>query len=202
MVVAALSLQCQTATNKFKDMNTLSATVTVKIKSLKCANPFVNARIVKVKGLETEVCNGIIYQAWQDQYGRPCAAVNTFKTKRDVSAVAYRTEEGRQQAIAEHKKQVIANQQAKAKEAEEAKDVKATAAASVKVGDILATSWGYEQTNVEFYQVIDAKGQRIILREIRKDYRDGGNMSGYSTPLPGKFATDKTVKLGLTKWGG
>ena len=36
----------------------------------------------------------------------------------------------------------------------------------VKVGDIFYTSWGYDQTNVEFYQIIDVKGQFATLKQI------------------------------------
>lgn len=38
---------------------------------------------------------------------------------------------------------------------------------SVKVGDMFCYSWGYDQTNVDFYQVVELKGkQTIIVREI------------------------------------
>ena len=38
---------------------------------------------------------------------------------------------------------------------------------TLKVGDILSTSWGYDQTNVNFYQVTDTIGNRtVIVREI------------------------------------
>lgn len=33
---------------------------------------------------------------------------------------------------------------------------------SLKVGDILSASWGYEQTNVDFYQVIALKGKTMV----------------------------------------
>lgn len=49
---------------------------------------------------------------------------------------------------------------------------------NVKVGDIFDSSWGYEQTNVDFYQVIDVKGKHVVLRKIcqriTEEYRDQG----------------------------
>ena len=37
----------------------------------------------------------------------------------------------------------------------------------VKVGDLFYISWGYEQTNVNFYQVIDLKGTAsVMVREV------------------------------------
>lgn len=37
---------------------------------------------------------------------------------------------------------------------------------SARVGDIYRTSWGYDQTNVEFFEIVDLKGKYAILREI------------------------------------
>lgn len=40
----------------------------------------------------------------------------------------------------------------------------------VKVGDIFYTSWGYEQTNLDFYQVVGLVGKVTVkLRKIAKD---------------------------------
>jgi hypothetical protein len=35
-----------------------------------------------------------------------------------------------------------------------------------KVGDILESSWGYDQTNVDYYQVTKVKGKMVEIREI------------------------------------
>lgn len=37
---------------------------------------------------------------------------------------------------------------------------------TANVGDILYSSWGYEQSNVDFYQVVAVKGSMITVREI------------------------------------
>ena len=39
---------------------------------------------------------------------------------------------------------------------------------SFKVGDLLSCSWGYEQTNVDFYQVVALKGRTMIT--VKKCY--------------------------------
>tara|TARA_R110002051_G_scaffold47938_1_gene94427 strand:- start:73 stop:675 length:603 start_codon:yes stop_codon:yes gene_type:complete len=54
----------------------------------------------------------------------------------------------------------------KKRKAVTAKAAKAKAASAVKVGDIFDTSWGYDQTNVEFYQVVAKRGQVIEVIEI------------------------------------
>ena len=57
------------------------------------------------------------------------------------------------------------------------------------VGDILYNSWGWEQTNIDFYQVVESKGQTVKLREIAGDITDGtGNsMAGYTTAIKDSF---------------
>jgi hypothetical protein len=53
----------------------------------------------------------------------------------------------------------------------------------VKVGDVFVCSWGYEQTNVDFYQVTRTMNKAIEIREIKKEKRETGNMSGVCTPI-------------------
>lgn len=43
----------------------------------------------------------------------------------------------------------------------------------VKVGDLFVSSWGYEQTNVDFYQVIAVKGKTFTIREIASKTVEG-----------------------------
>jgi hypothetical protein len=47
-----------------------------------------------------------------------------------------------------------------------------SAEATVKVGDIFYCSWGYDQTNIDFYQVVElsASGKTAKLREIGKTF--------------------------------
>lgn len=58
---------------------------------------------------------------------------------------------------------------------------------TLQVGDVLNTCWGYEQTNVEFFQVVAVSGAMATLREIAASYTETGFMSGQKTPHAGKF---------------
>lgn len=49
---------------------------------------------------------------------------------------------------------------------------------NVQVGDIYRTCWGYDQTNVEFFEVVEVKGKHAILREIAQA-SEGGGPGGY-----------------------
>lgn len=54
-------------------------------------------------------------------------------------------------------------------------------------GMILVTSWGYEQTNVEFFEVVQVKGCSVFLREISCDLSETGFMCGNALPRKGEY---------------
>ncbi|MEQ7810255.1 hypothetical protein [Xanthomonas hortorum] len=56
-------------------------------------------------------------------------------------------------------------------------------------GDILSEVWGYEQTNVTFYEVVRVPSERsATVRQIQAHRIEGeGMMSGSTTPKPGVF---------------
>ena len=62
----------------------------------------------------------------------------------------------------------------------------------IQVGDIFNSSWGYEQTNVEFYQVIEKVGQTLTLQEIKKELKQE---SGYSS-MAGMVRAVKNAFIG------
>jgi len=58
----------------------------------------------------------------------------------------------------------------------------------LKVGAIIQNTWGYEQTNQEFYQVTEIKGKTTIhAKELKKIYEETGFMSGKCIPLIDHF---------------
>ena len=63
-----------------------------------------------------------------------------------------------------------------------------TTEAPVRVGDVFYAIWGYDQTNVDYYQVVELNGATMVtLRKIGEDREASAWMQGYSTPKPGKF---------------
>lgn len=73
--------------------------------------------------------------------------------------------------------------------------------APVKVGDIFYDSWGYDQTNIDWYQVVELtkSGKSVKVRPIAGKTKETGFMSGETRPLKGKFTGPaKTKKLGMT----
>lgn len=57
----------------------------------------------------------------------------------------------------------------------------------MKKGDILASSWGYDQTNVCFYEVVKATEKTATVRELEKLRVENGNMTGYEMPIKGRY---------------
>lgn len=69
-------------------------------------------------------------------------------------------------------------------------------AEGVHVGDLFYGSWGYEQTNVDFFQVVALKGKHTaVLREIGRDYIGGYAMQGNVRPCRDAFISDETYTV-------
>lgn len=65
-----------------------------------------------------------------------------------------------------------------------------------KVGDILCGSWGYNQTNVSWYQVIKTTKKTITLRELRGktvQHLEGG-FAARVVPIKDAFASEREIR--------
>ena len=68
----------------------------------------------------------------------------------------------------------------------------------VSVGDVLRASWGYDQTNVDFYQVVDLVGKStVVIREISNKLV----ASDQVMPIRDSF-TSEPFKKRINKYGG
>jgi len=67
---------------------------------------------------------------------------------------------------------------------------------NVKEGDIFVASWGWEQTNVDAYQVVAKKGATVTLREIGLKSIEGseGFMSDLVVPVKDAFIGEEFKK--------
>lgn len=95
---------------------------------------------------------------------RPFGIAFAGKANKPLWHYAFGSEGSRSEEIKktiEHRKQYL---EAKAKQKEE----KANFEHGLQPGAILVCSWGYDQTNIDFYQVIAVKGKNVIIREIGK----------------------------------
>ena len=118
------------------------------------------------------------------------------KRAKSDSYIQYRTPEQAQSAIKSLLERRAANEVENAKYKAERK-AKNSAPRTFKVGDILHGSWGYDQTNNDFFQVVEIVSPRkIAVKKIGKTYRQSGHDCGYVTAAKDSFISDKvTVHL-------
>ena len=64
-----------------------------------------------------------------------------------------------------------------------------------KVGEIVNTCWGYEQTNSEFYEVVGVKGKHVTLRRVAVTSYSTGWASEKVAPLAGEFIGEPFTRL-------
>ena len=61
----------------------------------------------------------------------------------------------------------------------------------LKIKDIVSCSWGYEQTNVDFYEVVSVTKASVRLRAIAQENQSNdGNWTGTTTPKPGVYTSE------------
>lgn len=57
----------------------------------------------------------------------------------------------------------------------------------VHVGDFFYSSWGYEQTNIDFYQVTKKTAKTVTLQPVSSIRLDTGNMTAQEMPARDAF---------------
>lgn len=63
------------------------------------------------------------------------------------------------------------------------------------VGDILSSIWGFEQTNVDFYEVVRATPKTIWIRPIRSCVVETHSWaSGTRMPIPGEYIGNEVMR--------
>jgi hypothetical protein len=132
--------------------------------------------------------------------GQPCAKIFYGKQGKPIANYRYKNEADRAKSITAY---FAARQEAAARKAAYAAERNAFAKANpYKVGDIFRTCWGYDQTNVEWFEAIEVKGCFVTVREINAESINTGDMTGRCVPLPGEFkAKSEPKKCKATKYG-
>jgi len=69
----------------------------------------------------------------------------------------------------------------------------------VKVGDIFRSSWGYDQTNIDFFECVGLKGSRqVLIRPIAAESMESAYLQGQCVPKPGVFTGEALIKNVIT----
>lgn len=121
--------------------------------------------------------------------GRPMAAIWYGRAEKPQIYATYPNEEYRDKAIQEFLDRRAYRAEVNAQRKQERRLTKDH---DVKIGDIYYTSWGYDQTNIDFYKVVNVRGSRIDLKELTQQYVDRGEGGYDDSVIPGdEFANDK-----------
>lgn len=138
----------------------------------------------------TDKLSDAVAYIFADGRGRPCAKVYYGKQAGPVGYHDYRSEAEREKSVARY----FAGRQAHDRSQAEYKAARLAPNALV-VGDILNTCWGYDQTNREFYEVVEVCGQHVVIREIAQARQDTAWEQWKCAPQSGEFVGKPMRKL-------
>lgn len=65
----------------------------------------------------------------------------------------------------------------------------------IKVGDIFYTSWGYDQTNVDFFEVVALKAKAVVVREVASKTVKEERGADYVAAVPGAYVGPPMTKV-------
>tara|TARA_Y100000310_G_scaffold340115_1_gene434845 strand:+ start:786 stop:1913 length:1128 start_codon:yes stop_codon:yes gene_type:complete len=130
---------------------------------------------------------------WEDgrgYYGLSFVGKNP-RAKRVSLFQFFRTEGERDRRYDSYVTFAKARMNEKAKRREEARNFQH----GLKVGDILDANWGYNQTNIDFFQVVDLIGTKMVaVRPIEGKVVRHDVGQQYVVPAPGKFKGSKVYR--------
>ena len=192
------------------EINPLVKNTGLKAELLEYRMLLVNERAIPLLEDDLEVPEHILtalnYQAWiwplSEGSEKYCLADFSGKSKKPCNGRIYYYR-SRSAAVAKAQKNVRAGYQSVINKEERKAEQAAMAAQSyeaLEVGDVLASSWGYDQTNVDFYQIIEKIGkQSLMLSKIAGMSSDtGGPTGGHIVPCIDHFIGVPFKK----KWSG
>lgn len=143
-----------------------------------------------------------VFYAFEDGNGNPCARCFIGTAGKPSWGYRFRSEAERARKIGEQISILKRNAEDKA-----ARRAKANAGHNWEPGLILVSSWGYEQTNVDFYEVVEVIGKTMVKVEkigsqVANDSSEGmSSMSCYVAPEPkartGEFSRHKVSSNGI-----
>jgi hypothetical protein len=147
-----------------------------------------------------KVCHKLsdaVAYAYTDKQARPCVRVFFGKQAKPAANHYYRSEAEREAHVAKifaQRAEVVARKQ-------EWGDERKAAGRGLSAGDILSSSWGYDQTNVDFYKVLRLVGEKSVelvkIGSKRCDRESGNSMADYCTADPSNVIGEPMIRRAL-----
>ena len=111
----------------------------------------------------------------------------------------FRSAEQRREWVAECFRRAAAHAQ-RITERKSEKAAKRAAGHGLQVGDVLRASWGYDQTNIDYYQIIARIGAQMVEYRPIGQISEGGGMTGCCVPSPNAF-TGPAKRARVSEYG-
>jgi hypothetical protein len=136
------------------------------------------------------------------QNEKPTLKARGLKANNFFANYYFHTEEQRRKYLKRILRNAYANEKQK-KSRRESRKSTPEKLAKVQPGIIFYSSWGYDQTNVDFYQVKSVKGNFAIIQEIRQESEPGSSelMSSSVKGIKNAFIGDEIrKKINFNSW--
>lgn len=143
---------------------------------------------------DTEPVNpeGTDLAIWKYEYGDKFVAIAfAGKSNKPLWHNSFRTEAARERHIDE----TIADRKSRFQWKQERQQARREWHHNLKEGDILYSSWGYDQTNVDFYQVTKVIDKMVVIREVASNVVSGDGSSESVVAVPNRFVGDAMKKI-------
>ncbi len=167
-------------------VNNLNKNVAATLKRFSLTRSMYIAKFDKIEHELFATESGVVAYKFESQ-GNPALMLFVGKSNKPLIHCRFHSEESREQKI----QTVVANVESDIKR-KESRKVTQQQPSKLTVGDILYTSWGYEQTNVEFFQVVKTMGIRTV-ELMRINSRMIDSLSDYTDevmPIKDSFITE------------
>lgn len=125
----------------------------------------------------------------------PCISAICFVGRAVNPTWHYRFKDGQQRINEVTRTFKNVAERAEYKAARKAKAAEASANHGVKVGDVFRSSWGYDQTNVDYYQVVAVGNKTATFCKIAQLSESDGFLQGNCVPAPNQFIGKPFKKL-------
>jgi hypothetical protein len=139
-------------------------------------NPTAQPEVIADAGITVFRYNGA-------KTGLPAAAVYSGKSENPLWDYFFRSESAREQYIADQVEKSKAAMSARQERAQAKRDFQH----GLKDGDILYSSWGYDQTQVSWYEVVGVVGKQVIVREVESKVVRQERGADYVVAVPGRY---------------
>ena len=140
---------------------------------------FTPSRFIPENAHQVEHSGGVVYT--YSTNGKLCAVAYRGKRSKADWHYSFRSEERRAEAVRSFFQSLDASAAFQAKRKAERSQPH-----TLQAGTIVYNSWGYDQTNVDFYEVVKATARFVWLQPLAAETTETGFMQGRKSAIAGR----------------